>query len=117
MPPPPGQIQHLVVLMMENRSFDHMFGFLMSDTYPIEGLTGNESNLDSQGEPVKVSANANYSGDLSADPGHHFPDVNMQIFGNMEGTGAPTMSGFVTGYPGSRDILRSRDRDGCSHWL
>jgi len=56
--------------MMENRSFDHMFGFLMSDSYPIEGLTGKESNLDSQGEPVKVSADANYSGDLGTDPGH-----------------------------------------------
>ena len=98
MPPPPGQIQHLVVLMMENRSFDHMFGFLMSDSYPIEGLTGNESNLDSQGEPVKVSADANYSGDLGTDPGHHFPDVNIQIFGNIEGTGEPTMSGFVADY-------------------
>jgi phospholipase C len=96
--PPPGQIQHLVVLMMENRSFDHMFGFLKSDAYPIEGLTGNESNPDGQGEPVKVSPDANYSGDLGTDPGHHFPDVNIQIFGNIEGAGAPNMSGFVIDY-------------------
>ena len=84
--------------MMENRSFDHLFGFLKSDLYPIEGLTGNESNLDGQGEPVKVSTDANYSGDLGTDPGHHFPDVNIQIFGNIEGTGAPTVSGFVIDY-------------------
>ncbi len=84
--------------MMENRSFDHLFGFLKSDLYPIEGLTGNESNLDGQGEPVKVSTDANYSGDLGTDPGHHFPDVNIQIFGNIEGAGAPTMSGFVIDY-------------------
>src|SRR5260221_8138200 len=31
--PPPGQIQHLVVLMMENRSFDQLFGYLKSDAY------------------------------------------------------------------------------------
>ena len=47
--PPAGTIQHLVVLMMENRSFDHMFGFLKSEQYPIEGLTGTESNPDVNG--------------------------------------------------------------------
>jgi len=47
---------------------------------------------------VKVSTDANYSGDLGTDPGHHFPDVNIQIFCNIEGTGAPTMSGFVIDY-------------------
>jgi phospholipase C len=96
--PPPGQIQHLVVLMMENRSFDHFFGYLKSDDYPIEGLTGNESNPDPNGEPVKVSPDANYSGDLGTDPGHHFPDVAIQIFGNPQGTGEPTMQGFVNDY-------------------
>jgi len=33
-----AKIQNLVVLMMENRSFDHMFGFMMSPDYPIDGL-------------------------------------------------------------------------------
>ena len=36
MPPPAGTIKHLVVLMLENRSFDHMFGFLKSDDYIID---------------------------------------------------------------------------------
>lgn len=98
MPPPPGTIQHLVVLMLENRSFDHMFGFLKSDDYPIDGLTGQESNLDSEGAAVAVSNDAMYSGDFNPDPGHHFPDVTMQIFGNQDGTGAPNMGGFVQAY-------------------
>jgi len=47
--PPLGTIKHLVVLMMENRSFDHMFGFLkvriilsmgLMGTNPIWILTG-----------------------------------------------------------------------------
>jgi phospholipase C len=44
-------IEHIVVLMLENRSFDHMLGFLYSDQqnqspsgHPFDGLTGNESN-------------------------------------------------------------------------
>ena len=45
-------INHIVVLMLENRSFDMMLGFLYDDRQnlslagqPFEGLTGNESNL------------------------------------------------------------------------
>jgi phospholipase C len=84
--------------MLENRSFDHMLGFMKSDAYPIDGLTGSESNLDSNGVLVPVSPDADFSGDLTPDPGHHFPDVNMQIFGNSEGAGEPTMTGFVNAY-------------------
>src|ERR1700746_1676509 len=96
--PPPGTIKHLVVLMLENRSFDHMFGFLKSDDYPIDGLTGQESNLDANGTAVQVTNDAMYSGDFNPDPGHHFPDVTMQIFGNQDGAGDPNMSGFVQAY-------------------
>lgn len=98
MPPPPGTLKHLVVLMLENRSFDHMLGFLKSADYPIDGLSGQESNLDSQGVAVTVSNDAMYSGDFNPDPGHHFPDVNMELFGNSDGTGPANMSGFVQAY-------------------
>jgi phospholipase C len=61
MPNQLGSIQHIVHLMLENRSFDHMLGFLYSDSgnvsptgQPFEGLTGTESNLDSTGKPVTV---------------------------------------------------------------
>jgi phospholipase C len=37
-------LKHVVCLMMENRSFDHMLGFLRATNYPIEGLSGNESH-------------------------------------------------------------------------
>lgn len=36
-----ARIKHVVYLMEENRSFDHMFGFLGSQ---VNGLTGKESN-------------------------------------------------------------------------
>ncbi len=47
-------IKHIVVLMLENRSFDHMLGYLYADQgnrsssgQPFEGLDGEETNPDS----------------------------------------------------------------------
>lgn len=95
----PDQIKHLVVLMLENRSFDHMLGFLRSDNYPIEGLDGSQTNPDSAGTLIPVSSDARYVGDLKDDPGHDFISVNEQIFGNSQGTGnGPFMQGFVKSY-------------------
>jgi hypothetical protein len=34
----PAQINHFFVLMMENRSLDHMLGFMKGPGYDIEGL-------------------------------------------------------------------------------
>ena len=105
-------LRHLVVLMMENRSFDHALGFLRSPDYPINGLTGTEFNLDSDGNPVTVSPDASFSGDLITDPGHHVVDVNQQLFGSLEAgeiDPAP-MSGFVRDYEqltGSREHGRN----------
>src|SRR5580658_10219572 len=49
--PPAGldNLSRIVVLMMENRSFDHMLGGLMKTHPGINGLTGNESNPDTNG--------------------------------------------------------------------
>jgi phospholipase C len=93
-------LKHIVVLMMENRSFDHMLGGLKKNFPKINGLTGNESNPDAQGNVVKVSPTADYRGQLSHDPDHHFPGVDLQIYG-----GAPfapgraaNMQGFIKSY-------------------
>ncbi len=91
-------IKHLVLVMMENRSFDHLFGFLQSPTYPINGLSGNESNPVPDGTTAKVSKGAQNAGDFWPDPGHDLLDVNEQIFSNRNGTGTANMSGFVSNY-------------------
>jgi len=70
-------LKHIVVLMMENRSFDHMLGGLKQKFPKINGLTGDESNPDAQGNVVKVSPTADYRGQLSHDPDHHFPGVDL----------------------------------------
>lgn len=93
-------IKHLIVLMMENRSFDHMLGFMKSATYGVDGLDGTESNRDSTGEPTRVNKDAQYSGDLSIDPSHDFEDVVEQMFGKrtLSVGQPPSMSGFVQNY-------------------
>jgi phospholipase C len=78
-------IDTYVVLALENRSFDHMLGFLKSPSYPIDGLNGTETNpVDphvSPQQPVTVNQNAKYYGDL-ADPGHSLnPAVIRQLYG------------------------------------
>ena len=66
-------LKHIVVLMMENRSFDHMLGGLKKKFPKINGLSGNESNPDNDGNVVKVAPNALYRGQLAHDPDPSFP--------------------------------------------
>lgn len=47
-----ASVDHVVVLMLENRSFDHMLGFLYPGNVspsgqPFDGLTGTVSHLES----------------------------------------------------------------------
>jgi phospholipase C len=110
--PPPGldKLKHIVVLMMENRSFDHMLGGLKDEDPRIDGLTGAEFNADTTGATVTVQPKASYQGQLDPDPNHHFAGVDLQIFnGDMTPTRVPTMAGFVKSYFGERrDVKHSR---------
>jgi phospholipase C len=107
-----GSVEHVVVLVLENRSFDHMLGFLYADSgnispatkQPFEGLTGKESKSDATGTAVPVSAltpgTANVYFTPGADPGEGFIATNAQLFGEASppaGTSA-TNSGFVTDF-------------------
>ena len=95
-------LQHVVVLMMENRSFDHMLGALKAQNSAIDGLVGNETNPDSTNVPVTVSPTAEYQSQLDPDPDHHFPAVDLQIFGGVTTAQNPNrqanMQGFVKSY-------------------
>ena len=93
-------IQHVVVLMLENRSFDHMLGFFGTPN----GLTGTEFNvLDpaNPGQRIVVSKDASPTADLVVDPAHGLEDINVQLFGSaVEPTPPPatTNHGFVLNY-------------------
>ena len=100
MPPHPA-IKHIVVLMMENRSFDHVLGLMKAENGEIRGVLGNDYiNFAGSGAAVPVSDGAAYQGQLTIDPGHEFVDVHTQMYGLLSGTSAtePDMSGFVRNY-------------------
>jgi phospholipase C len=46
-------IKHIVVLMMENRSFDQMLGFLESEGLDVDGLGSAKPNFDAAGNEYK----------------------------------------------------------------
>jgi phospholipase C len=106
-----SSINHIVVLMLENRSFDHMLGFLYSDSgnkspagQPFEGLTGSESNPDGSGKAVSVfkieATDSNAYFMPGADPGEGYTATNSQLFNASKAPVPPleTNSGFVTDY-------------------
>ena len=97
MPTGLDQLQHIVVLMMENRSFDHMLGSLPG----IGGIddAGAYTNPDTNGNPVKPQPLAEFQAQLQPDPDHHFPAVDLQIFGgDTSPNRKPNMQGFVKSY-------------------
>jgi phospholipase C len=99
MPPGLDALKHIVVLMMENRSFDHMLGSLKAVNQQIDGVDGTQYNLDTQGNKVFVQPLAEFQSQLDPDPDHHFPAVDQQIFaGDQSATRVATMQGFIQSY-------------------
>jgi phospholipase C len=114
-------IKHVVQLMLENRSFDQMLGFLyagngnMSPTgQPFDGLTGDESNPDRAGRKVPVfkidSQHPHPYFMPGADPGEGYLNTNIQLFGteNPPDEMAPTNSGFVINFQNAVAFDQSR---------
>lgn len=92
-----GPIKTIVVLVMENRSFDHMLGWMKLLNPEIDGVTGNESNPLSITDPnsprVYFTDNAEF---VDPDPGHSFSAIREQIFGSSStSTDPPPMDGFA----------------------
>ncbi len=97
-------VAHVVVLMFENRSFDHKLGFMKRENPEIEGLTGAESNLSDPSSPMPVAHpvtdQAAYVGDLD-DPPHELSDVAIQLYGHgglPDYCQTPDNTGFVLAY-------------------
>src|SRR5579862_6046297 len=104
-------ISNIVVLMLENRSFDHMLGFLYADSGNVtptgqafEGLKGTESNSDGKGGTVnvyKIDPSGAYAYFTpGADPGEGYTATNSQLFGTAAAPNpaVATNSGFITDY-------------------
>ena len=99
-----SKINHFVVLMLENRSFDNLLGRLYPKSDTFDGLSGDEFNLDPAGRPIYVNNLAGMTADVlttpDPNPGERWTDINEQLFGVIEpAAGAiPQMNGFVLNY-------------------
>ncbi|XP_028779937.1 non-specific phospholipase C1 [Neltuma alba] len=92
-----GPIKTVVVVVMENRSFDHILGWLKRTRPDIDGLTGTESNRvsvsDRNSPKVHVSDDSVF---VDSDPGHSFQAIREQIFGSDDSSANPApMNGFA----------------------
>jgi phospholipase C len=107
-----SQIQHVFVLMLENRSFDHLLGFsglqgtdaATGAATKINGLSGTESNS-FNGKTFPVTQGSVFR--MPADPGHEFANVLDQLCGPSatypNGGAYPAIdnSGYVASYVAS----------------
>ena len=99
-------IKHVIVLMLENRSFDSMFGVLYPKNSGFEGLNGSETNPyhkpDGTAQDYPVWNNTGMGPATAVipdpDPGELFlQDMNVQLFGlgGIPNKQPPQMNGFI----------------------
>ena|ERR1019366_2307315 len=100
LPMPTDPIEHVIVLMLENRSFDHMLGIL-EQIYPdLDGIPpGGSTRTDEDSKTGTVYQQLpNTERQLNPSPLHEHRDVMLQMSQNM--------SGFIDDYstvPGSKE--------------
>ena len=101
------RLDHIVVLMLENCSFDRILGFSRAPSSTFAGLSGSESNPVDPSAPAiapHIAASrlpfADYTGYVTApDPHHELSDVTFQVFaGGPPGLGVANGQGFVASY-------------------
>jgi len=113
-------IEHVVVLMLENRSFDCMLGRLYPAGPQFEGLALNESNT--CGMTYGVWNDPNLTDAIACvpdpDPGEAFVDMNTQLFGQADRPAGvtPNMSGFAKNYGSLAGSSGWRDPGAVMHY-
>ena len=98
----PDPIKHVVLLMMENRSFDHMLGALGSVFPGLDGVDPAHPrvNLDDQGKAYPQAQTTTRQ--LQFDPKHEHPDVVVQLSNQNGGF----IRDFIKNYPASTEADR-----------
>ncbi|HEU4461402.1 MAG TPA: alkaline phosphatase family protein [Solirubrobacterales bacterium] len=108
-----GGVKHIVVLMMENRSFDQMLGFLgKHDRVPgVRGLQGGEVNFDEEGRPHE-----SFEWDEEETSFHPPQDRSGKILDPCHGPGcvAEQLETFHGQTPGGyvKNFLRRKNKQG-----
>ncbi len=72
----PGVISHVVVLMMENRSYDHVLGARALQGFPGLGISPDLQNPDRMGEMVRVYHDSTH---CMPDPPHNWSQSHFQF--------------------------------------
>lgn len=101
--PEDSGIEHIVVVTMENRSFDHFFGWMPNADGQQAGLT----YLDNQGQAHAThSLSGNNTGCPAADPDHSYTGARVEYdAGKMDGfLRAGSNDTYCIGYYGQKDI-------------
>jgi phospholipase C len=87
-------IEHIFILMLENRSFDHVFGF--SNIKGKDAVTGKPTTINGLDETSAAKTPADLSlKNVDVDPGHEFKNVLDQLCG----LGASYPDPITQGYP------------------
>jgi phospholipase C len=97
----PATVDHVVVLALENRSFDHLLGFAPHPDPAFDGLLsgGPYTNPPWRGGGPPIPATPDAKRVLPVDPDHSHDAVMQQL--QLQGLGParrPTMQGFVASY-------------------
>lgn len=115
-------IKHVVVLMLENRSFDCMLGQLRPSSKDFDGLQGTEKNIWHKGATSQdVSVWTDATGRPASmvvpdpDPGELFTDIAEQIHGKA-GFASP-MGGFVDNYMAQPSGPTPHSPDAVMHYF
>jgi phospholipase C len=97
------KVDHIVVLMMENRSFDHMLGYLSLEggRGDVDGLREGLAN-EHQGRTYPVHHLGTTV--IAEDPDHSASSVDVQI-------GGGNMDGFAASYAATLQSLEAQDAD------
>jgi phospholipase C len=102
-------VEHFIVLMLENRSFDHMLGF--SGIKGIDGLSGQEFNFANATDATdgKFTVTPDAAQVMTPDPPHEFEDIKMQLTGRRDGDYSVRTNiknnGFIRSYRESADHI------------
>lgn len=109
------QVEHVVVLMLENRSFDHMLGFLAANkSLGINGCYAGRPGCTNPLDPTDpASPLVPYTDDAVyvqvSDPHHSFEATTAQVYGGRQAVPGhdddPPMSGFIANYENGSLIM------------
>jgi len=112
------RVEHLIVLMLENRSFDHMLGFAdIPGVAPLDP-THDANWTEPPGGGTLIPASPDSDGSIRVDPSHSHCSVleQMGVRGPGRSAVAPDNSGFVRNY--ERQASGEFDRTGPTRsWI